>query len=90
MKINTANSLETFIKSVRAKAFEDVVKNISSDSFPSTSDGFVVMRVDDLIKYILETDSNKLKKQKAAIKDEGQVESEISFDEIRAPPHEPE
>jgi hypothetical protein len=90
MNLNTADALAAFIKSVRAKAFEDVVKNIRSDSFLSKSDGFVVMKVDDLVKYIMETDSHDPKKQKVALKDEGTFEYDISFDEIRDPPHDPE
>jgi hypothetical protein len=89
MNLNTADALAAFIKSVRAKAFEDVIALINSDAVTKGEYDDLMIDPDSLAKLIWEIDADKPKKQRAALKDEGEAEAEISFDEIRDPPHDP-
>jgi hypothetical protein len=89
MNLNTADALAAFIKSVRAKALEDVINLIKSDAVLKDENGWIMIYESELSKLIMEIDSNKLKKQRAALKDKGQAVddmlTDLTFDEIRDP-----
>ena len=83
MNLNTADALQAFIESIKAKTIEEIVDLIKSDAVTKDNDGFIRMYDSELVKLILESDANKAKKKIAALKDEGEIEAEISFDVIR-------
>jgi hypothetical protein len=87
MNPNTADSLAALIKSIRAKAFEDVIDLIKSDAVLKDENGWIMIYESELSDLIIKIDSDKPKKQRVSLKDEGEVDTEISFDEIRDPPH---
>ena len=52
MKINDAKELQAMIASIRAKAFDEVVKLIDSNLVKKDKNGLIMMYDDDLITLV--------------------------------------